>query len=234
MESALEKIKTKHDEIIDRWKAARPEYISIGNTFTEDGVCNYDKWSIVKPRILFLLKENYDSGWDPVEGIKAKANRFCINIALWRFVLRELYSDISKELTIQSFTYSDELIDDIAFVEVKKVNENQKRSSYSQINEYAEKDKLFLQEQINLINPNIMVCCNTIDSYINIYNYLDNNDAVQYEELSSDSKCDCFKHKNRLVINFFHPSAFNKSSEYLFDLLVRLLKNGNVFKQFEW
>jgi len=220
-------------ELFARWKQARPEYDneSEGKRFSLDGIQNYDSWMSSKPKILFLLKENRAAAddWEPCQGINRDANPFSWNIIRWRQLLVDLYHKTPKE---PIFLKSElpKSVNDIAIIEVKKVNEGKGSSSYNDIRNYARKDRDFIKEHIELINPDIIFCCSTGDFYGNdIYG------DEQWEHLVHDSRCDCYKHGNRLVIDFFHPSTRSGEKEKeLFDILQRMITQGKVFEKFSW
>lgn len=219
------------DALFKRWKEARPEYEDKvdGKRFSHDGIMNYEAWINSVPKILFLLKENRaaKNEWEPWDGITV-GNIFSKNIARWRQIIIELFKNPAKELSFSNIELP-ETIDDIAIIEVKKLNEGKGSSNYYNIKNYAIKDKDFLKEEFELINPDIVVCGNTGDYYGDII-YEDSLEA-----LINDSECYCYKHGNRLVIEFYHPSTRSEEKEKeLFEILCRMIKNGNVFEKFNW
>jgi len=56
-------------------------------------------------------------------------------------------------------------VNEIAIIEVKKLNEGRGSSSYYNIRNFARQDKDFIKEQIELINPDIVFCCGKGDFY---------------------------------------------------------------------
>jgi hypothetical protein len=155
-------------ELFTRWRLKRPEYINEaeGRRFSDDGIQNFDSYMSSKPKILFLLKENRapEDEWEPSWGINRDANPFSWNITRWRQLLIDMYDKSAKEPTFLKHELP-EHVDDIAIIEVKKVNEGKGSSSYSDIRYYAREDKDFIKEQIRLINPDIIFCCSTGDFY---------------------------------------------------------------------
>jgi hypothetical protein len=222
----------KRDDLFGRWKQARPEYENEaeGTRFTIDGIVNYDAWKKAKPKILFLLKENHDKTYEPYEGITVDSKPFSLNIARWRQLLIELYKNPANELSFENINLP-KGINDIAIVEVKKLNNRKSKSDNNEISKFAERDMEFLKEQIEIINPDIIFCGYTGDAY---QNYLYNGNIL-WERLISDSNCHCFKDDNRLMIDFYHPSTFNATKdEQYFNILYKMIKNGNVFEKFDW
>lgn len=220
-------------KLFDKWQKERPEYANETGSkrFSDDGIQNFDSWMSSKPKILFLLKENPapEGNWEPCWEINRDANSLSWNIIRWRQLLIDLYNEPSKEPTFIRQELP-ESVNDIAIIEVKKVNEGKGSSSYNDIRNYARKDRDFIKEQIVLINPDIIFCCNTGDFYSDdIYG------DEPWEELIKDSKCVCYKHDNRLVIDFFHPSTRSgKREKELFDILHLMITRGKVFEKFSW
>lgn len=223
----------KRDELFSRWKQERLEYENKaeGKRFSLDGIQNFEAWEKSVPKILFLLKENRaaEDDWEPSWGINRDANPFSWNVIRWRQLLIDFYNKTPEEPTFLRQELP-ESVNDIAIIEVKKVNEGKGSSSYSDIRNYARRDRDFIKEQIELINPDIIFCCNTGDFYSDdIYG------DEPWEELIKDSRCVCNKHSNRLVIDFFHPSTRSgKREKELFDILNRLITNGRIFEKFNW
>jgi hypothetical protein len=225
----------KCDALFERWKKVRPEYENKieGKRFSPDGIMNYEAWINSVPKILFLLKENHaaDGVWEPWDGITVANNIFGLNIARWRQILIELNNNPAKELSFSNIELP-KTIDDIAIIEVKKLNEGKGSSNYYDIRNYAIKDKDFMKEQFKLINPDIIVCCSTGDYYDE--DIFEDEPWIQLYP-SPIQKCNCYKHGNRLVIDFNHPSYKSEAqSEELFETLCRLIKEGNVFEKFDW
>lgn len=233
-------MENKHKALLNKWYEERPEYDTKGE-FCWDGPSNWGKWTKQVPKILFLVKEPH-SGYHPstpsMENPKI-SGKFCLNIARWKFAIRKLYENSNEIPAFPNVedlrSWSENKIDDIAIVEVKKMNEEKKSSSNQEIIEYAKKDKEFLKEQIDLINPNIILCGNTFESYKTIYD----NDAKMAEQLNylwlDNAEIDAYvcSHRKRMIISFYHPS-YRKSTEDLFELLCRVIKEGNVFDKFDW
>jgi hypothetical protein len=221
------------DELFERWKKARPEFKVEGNRFSLDGIMNFDAWIKSKPKILFLLKENHaaEDDWEPSDGITRDANIFSLNIVRWRQILIKLSKNPAEEPSFSNIELP-ESVNDIAIIEVKKLNERKPSSNNADIKKYAIKDRELIKEQFKLINPDIIVCCSTGDYYDeDIY-----GDEPWIQLLPSPiKKCNCYKHGNRLVIDFYHPSYKSEAqSEELFETLCSLIKKGNVFEKFNW
>jgi len=225
---------TRINELFDRWKKAQGY---TDENFTVDGVApeNWDKWNHSKPKILFLLKENWGD-FEPQDGFTIKGDFeghfFTWNIARWRHLIQTLFSDFSADVQPDDFHAKFPIVvEDCALVEAKKINEAQGTSSNIQIYEYVVKDKAYLKEQLDLLDPQIILCCYTENAYRQRLRLNDH-----YPELIKKSNCGCYKDGNRLVIDFYHPSVRegHTRSVELFEILKFMIKEGRVFEHFDW
>ncbi len=173
---------------------------------TNDGILNYRKWKESKPKVMFLLKESADF-FVEIENKahdirKGNGKHFWWNICYWKYLIDELYKDedpqFIKPEELPESKLNNFLLDSIAYVNIKKLNENKTNSIDSEIFKYAKKDKLFLKEQINLINPDIVFCNKiTFKSYNHIFDH----------EITKENEVFHY-HKNRIILNYYHPSFF--------------------------
>jgi hypothetical protein len=222
------------NDLFERWKKSKGY---TDDNFTVDGVApqNWDKWNESKPKILFLLKENFTTDFEPQYGVELRENggrdQFSWNVARWRYVIKELFDNPRADIIYDKFNPALPVwVDDVALVEVKKLNEGASTSDNSDIKKYAKEDREFLQEQIEILNPDVIICCYTGDSYDQF-----RTPNEEYVELFRKSNCPCYKDGNRLCIDFYHPSSFTPfNSIELFDILKEMIVEGDVFSQFEW
>jgi hypothetical protein len=219
----------KNADLFSKWKIERPAYSEGGCLFTEDGIMDFNLWSNTFPKILILLKENHDSSYDPIDGLTIDRKPFSLNIARWQHVIKSAFDNPAISISYDNIILPS-TIHDIAIVDIKKVNEGMSSSNPNDIDKYAFNDKAFIKEQIDLINPDIILCGNTGDYYANHF-YLNDN----WEELISISKCKCFKDNQRLIIDFYHPSTRSAERDReLFDILYRMILEGDVYKKMGW
>jgi hypothetical protein len=187
------------------------------------------------PRILFLLKETADDftqiAETEIDITKGNGSHFWWNICYWKYLINSISNGEKPEFINQNelpeVKFNNNILDAIAYVNVKKNCENKTKTDDSDILRYAQQDKDLLAEQIDLINPHIVFCSNiTFISYQQIYE----NELTQINSI-------CYRHKDRLILHFRHPSYFQISGgreTHFNDLKNALLKNGNVLSQFNW
>lgn len=227
--------KQEHESLLFEWNK---KYAKLEDDeqieFTYDGPIDWETWEVKKNlKILFLAKESRGE-YQPRVIPKELDNSFTKNIARWRFAIKSLFERPTEKPNFPSDSSLNpkNSFSDIAIVEIKKLHENKGRSNNSEIKRYARNDKDFLCKQIDLINPHIVLCCNTQEiGYDIIYS------DVEYIPISPTiEKCQCWKFGNRLVIDFYHPSIFGShlTSQDLFSVLCNIISQGNVFDEFNW
>ena len=197
----------QNNALMAKWKDERPAYVP----FITDGILVYDVWRKQNPKILFLLKETY-GGYNNLTGGEEYNTKsfFWTNVVLWKTAIYEFYKsgfvDISqhelneKIMGIASLTKK---LDDIAILDVKKWNENKSRSSWVGINKYAKSDHEFIEKQIELINPDVIVCGGT---FYSLKNYIYKDVKLLCGLNLPTNKKTCHKYGGRLIIDYFHPS----------------------------
>lgn len=197
------------------WIKERPHY-----RFTFDGILNEDKWFKSKSRVMFLLKESADDfcnirGKAPHDITKGKGNSFWYNIVRWWYLIDQLEHGFDNPtfMNITELKQKFRLFDMAAYANIKKNNENKSTSNHKNILDYAKRDRDFLKSQIDLINPKyILTNKTTFSSYKHIY-------ANEKLELVENTDKRVYKHKERYIIRFYHPSARKKHSQMFLTLM---------------
>lgn len=210
------------------WKEARPNYY-----FVNDGILNQEVWNNTRPKIMFLLKESADDFTNIAENNtidirKGNGPHFWWNIAYWKFIVNKLHKKENPEYIETSSlpeAGNQYILNDIAYVNIKKHCENKTSTDDNDIITYAQRDKEYLIQQIDAINPNVIFCNNTT---FKAYNILYTKEIVTLTNI-------CYKHKNRLIINYKHPSYFQIAGgrETLFHSLKNSLTEID-FDNFNW
>lgn len=148
-------IKEKEEELFSRWKKEQNyEY------FISDGVCDEEKWNEQNLKILFVLKEaNWKNGNGDLRKLLMNGGnsnywKTWNNIARWTQAL------LTKGEYPKTVSYSDKTnqLSKIAAMNLKKVGGGA-RADDETIREYARSDRSFLKEQIELYEPDIIICC---------------------------------------------------------------------------
>ena len=201
------------NKLKQKWQKERPEY----DNFVSDGILDYQKFSTQSPKILFLLKEANDNFKNIVPlppnkkkgyGPNGNSHTFWRNMRAYEAIIQSVWQNEKfdkKEL----LKIKEQPNINTAYVNFKKQCENKSTSNEKDLLKYVKQDKDFLNEQIELINPNVIYCAGTFL----LYKKLD----IPYEKLSSK----IYISNNRIIIDYLHFSHRKgyDTFEELYDLL---------------
>jgi len=223
----MEEIKTQQEELYQQWEEnSKYEY------FVRDGILNYEVWKNTTPKTMFLLKETADDfvqiADNDIDIRNGNGSHFWWNICYWKYVVLNKY--LKKDLSFIPThelpeAQNDYILNDIAYVNVKKQCDNKTKTNDGEILEYANRDKQLLETQIELINPDI-VFCNPVT--FKAYSIIFGNQLIKLNDV-------CYKHNNRLILNFRHPSYFQIAGgrqTHFIDLSKAI--DDSVLRQFSW
>jgi hypothetical protein len=202
--------KKEQDDLFKKWQNER-NY----DNFVYDGILREENyWSSI-PKIAFVLKEGNDK-FNPISpipedkkgyGPKGSSGTFWRYMAGYTNIITKIWND--EDVTKKDCLKAKEITNNSqAYINIKKSFENKKSSNYKDIINYAEKDSEFLQEQINIINPDVIYLGGTYDAFQKIFK----TEKVDYR---------IHTHDNRLIINYYHPS--HHKGYKTFDELIKIL-----------
>ena len=217
------------DALLQELEQARPEYNQPENgverCFIRDGILNETGYLNTYPKICFLLKETYGDFTDIVKAAEElnglSKNMFGV-MAQYRYVmqrsfLKELY-DVQKLINLSP------TVNDIGYVEIKKMTGNP-RSTFDDLNKYAERDADFLRRQLAIIAPDIIYCAGTFEQCRYIYpsTYPSGLKPVDNRvyKISINANNDDKTTKDVYVIDYYHPSGCYGSYDDLYRLLLK-------------
>lgn len=207
----------QYDNLFSRWQSARPDYF-----FVHDGIINEKEYGKANPRILFLLKESNDDFTEvatkdgTINPTTGSSTLFWRKINIIKYVIQKAWKGETTCFS-EIETYKNELIKGIAYVNIKKNAQNKSITDERDLSSYAKKDASFLQEQIALLSPQVVVCGGTIKQYDMIYP--EGCETLTYRTHFQ---------KNKLVIDAYHPSYEGESFEQLYNWLSESLINKAV------
>jgi hypothetical protein len=199
-------------DLFSRWRASSAEF---HDHFVEDGIIDPDKWVEASTRILFILRET--NGYR--KSMAALIHKACTthpssglwdrptfhNVGRWAYGLLH-----ASDATLPSFETAHEnrktALLACAFINLKKTSGGARATQA--VEHATARDAKFLREQIELINPRIVVCGGT---YKTIKHHL--YPAIQ--------KVGSRVHEvdGRLFINANHPSYLKKTTEMYDDVV---------------
>jgi hypothetical protein len=218
-----------------------------------DGIININNYVNSKYKILWILKEsneNYDARlgspqkrigkWHLNEAIndlktwqqQPKTGRTVFKrIMLTSYIiqkeLNDSVSDILKEIDLNN---PDLLISlkSIALINIKKIPGN----TYANPDEIAEaykKNKHILKEQIEVYNPDIVICGNTLQ-YFSVDNYF----AKENRKPLEHGKHHYYPLKDRIYLQTYHPAYKHSNSEFEIKYIDKIVKAVNNWKNNYW
>ena len=173
-----------------------------------------EMWEKAPKRVMFLLKDVNAGGDGPEDdnnirgrNFKDTTSRTYWNMSYWLYGLLKTIEN--GEVPKFTFSHSEatQFFDDtpVAYVNCKK-QAGTSSVSPSTLNYYIERDKKFIKEEIEILNPDIIICCawtessgNSIFEFVKNYVYQDIENVNSYMYY-------CAK-KNKLVINAYHPTS---------------------------
>lgn len=188
----------KMNSTLEKWTLDRPHY-----KFAADGVLDALSWSIQSPKIAIILKEPY-GGWIPSQGdirIRSYGSQFWWNIVRWKFAITEAFKngciqpEYPKSDDLPEIKNDGGILKTIAYINIKKNDENRKRSNDDDIMRYAISDAAYLREQIRDVQCDVLLCGGT-------FRYLC---AVCENGLIRQIGKNAFIYSETLVIDFRHP-----------------------------
>lgn len=206
MDKILDKENERLKTLIDN-KAAE---IGFETKIIYDGVAFPKKYTDSNPRVLWLLKESYETnncyGWH-VSNIEKPIPQMHKNGTL-RQVCRISYSILNNSNYYKNSSVSDiELLDSfqkIGWININKIAAGKKSPNDLTFRYNIWKD--ILKEQITTYDPDIIICGNTLQ-YLTRDNFFEKSSNNRRAFKEGRQYC-YYLLKDRLYINIHHPSYF--------------------------
>lgn len=204
------------DEQIQRlmlkWKDA---HCSKGYVnFISDGIVNAAEYQKASPKICFFLKEAYsrddEGGWDLTKWLNSGAmTRMWGTVAEWVYGIQHTTKDNMPLKPQLSDGEKSALLKTISVINVKKSNGNV-QSDYSDLQKYASEDRDLLRAELDILNPNVIVCGNNSSLLRMMYGATLQENGKVADDGMIDSK---FMLENgfaivdgRIIIDYYHPA----------------------------
>lgn len=222
----------KLEKLFDKWAEKHEKKLSMEEPyemmheppygkFVRDGIVNPDKWAIQEPKICFIMPEAggyadveaYPNGHDLAAQWKEKG---CFTPLMFKFAIwvQAVYDAIFDPIPYVKKPIHDQrhdLIRAIAIVNVKK-SDGQLAPDYRLTKRFAHEDATELRKEIELINPDVILCCST-------FRYLvgkrppeeegkvrRKRDFVFYKDELKEGSKDAYRWDDKLVMDFYHPA----------------------------
>ena len=209
-------------------------------SFSRDGFVDEKMWVysfLNEKRVLYIAREANATGQRLVDnGIKSVADAmqsirddylkdeessrkkriFQRIIAIQNIIKARLDGNIKNEYTYSDFN---EIKKQIAFMNINKRG-GSSSTDFKQLNKYAEKYKEFIKREIEIINPDYIICCGSYWQIIDhVYDYFKSKKEWENRKKSEPDIDMYYKLniKGKIVpaFNVFHPSAIKRNQEYV-------------------
>ncbi len=191
-------------DVFNEWKN---KGIHKGKVFIYDGIIDQDLWDSSDSRLMFLLKEAYDSkresgAWDLTNLIRRRgvSGRTFKPMAQWAYGINNILHGNGVVPYVENSADVKNALFSSAIVNIKKSN-GKKTSSKNDLIEYVDEDWGLLYSQIKSISPKIVVCGKT---WPLIRNKLHNKKKISDRAYVSDDV---------IYIDYWHPS--NRASNLM-------------------
>jgi hypothetical protein len=240
------------DTLFEQWKNSYDE--DNRNKFCKDGLMlipdnpnpnnlSYvdELWEKSERRVMFLLKDSPDGGQDDIRrwlveheecrnltGGRVGRTGFLPNIAMMLYGLMVTKKDYRLGYSEVSNTKMDEVKKmwnsiSFALVEAKK-QAGKPWVSKEEIENAIRQDNLFLAKEIDILKPNIIVCCDAENTQFDFITqtYFNGRDAIiiQYDHPTNKRiKCCLYYYDkdNVVVIQSFHPTRLGKDDWMIYE-----------------
>ena len=206
-------IEEEENTLFQKWKKKRHNLIP-------DGVVDSKKYLECQVKVLYVLKEvNGGENWDLRKFLRDGAQwRTWNNIVRWQYGIGNINLDAKfSQVNNVDENKRKEYLKHIAVLNIKK-EPGGASSKMSEIWSYSWEDRELIKNQIEIYNPDIIMCCGT--GKIVQKRYL----AGKFEEWNETKNGIKYKNINNcLIIDYYHPQNRNKKKEKLFkDLVVAI------------
>jgi len=183
--------------------------IGFADKIIYDGVPFPEKYLSSKYRLLWILKESYETnnryGWHVIGG-EAKPNPKMHKQGTLRQVCRISYGILHncfhKEVSKANENDFVDVIQQIGWINLNKIAAG--KTSPNDLTPQYNIWKDVLKEQIETYNPNIIICGNTLQ-YFSQDNYFEKPKGIRHSFKEGKQFC-YYPLKDRLYINIHHPS----------------------------
>jgi hypothetical protein len=209
----------QHDDLLERFRTRIEDHFGGPTLFNKDGIINLELWQKAPRKILFINKEtnnDYKAYKDYTYDVRSVIEKSATQMTGWRktpplrrigrlahgflYCTREGYPSLEEAIENQWLgTLS------CAYINLKKTN-GKATAKPKEIDEHTAVAGHLLREQIELINPDIVLCGKT---YTFLANHVLENAVKLDHYLYQDGR--------RLYINCDHPSAHSLSNDRLYN-----------------
>lgn len=199
----------KEKEIFEKLRKIDPSIV-------EDGIVSEEEYLDSKYKIVYIMKEvNGGSGWNLKDFLyNGGRSQTWDNVARWT----EGLLNINQEYNWSYLEENNEkrrkyYLKKIGVINLKKTPGHH-TSEYKKISKAASENRNLIKKQVDMYNPDIIICCGTADDFVKNYlesklvNWKMTKRGIQY------IKCN-----NKIIVSFAHPEARIRDA-YLYYALI--------------
>lgn len=193
----------KLNQLFEEWEGNIEVY---KGKFVRDGIINEEEWEKASPKILYITKEPNQSGNQAAGDFRDDWNNgyskygFAYRIAEWSYGLLNDFPPF-KSIVSDNTLYVKQL-KKVAFLNIKKSG-GIGTSEGPEIGRHFDLNESFLQRQLDIINPEIIVLCLSFNGYISSKMF----NSCRWKDSGYDINVG--KWNNSKIIDFYHPSSRN-------------------------
>lgn len=214
------------NELDERWEDSRHF-----SGFSHDGILSSDAEDYFEgfPRILFLLKEartcfTWIRGGDYTSTSPSERGPFWKRLGMWTYILDTLADggDPSLDEFYEEHNNGGYGLANVAYINIKK-EPGGSFCPWSQLKYAARRDCHFINEQIDLLDPQIIVCGSTYQVY---------SDLVCDGDIPSGPQCEPVwdDYNGRIVIDWCHPTFRGSDNGNFWKFVHYCQRRGDLFK----
>lgn len=197
--------------LFESWKKKEKH---LGKIFNSDGIICEEEWKKQDKKILFILKEAYHrdikivNDYDLAEDLSNNGpwKNIWKRVAEWSYGLVKTTSNYTEPYRSLNEAEANSYLKKVAVINIKK-SDGKSKSDYNEIIQYAEYDAKEILREIEIINPDIIVCGYTIGSLNAALKKMDPTFIPFKYNKKATSENYHYVWKNRIIIDYYHPAA---------------------------
>lgn len=197
--------------LFESWKKKEKH---LGKIFNSDGIICEEEWKKQDKKILFILKEAYHrdikivNDYDLAEDLSNNGpwKNIWKRVAEWSYGLVKTTSNYTEPYRSLNEAEANSYLKKVAVINIKK-SDGKSKSNNKDIIQYAEYDAEEILREIEIINPDIIVCGYTIGPLNAALKKMDPTFIQFKSNKETTSENYHYVWKNRIVIDYYHPAA---------------------------
>lgn len=193
------------EELWAEWKS---HYSNLGidyNRVCTDGVISPIHWEEAPQKVLYIMKEVNKQPNAHLPNMLQKGPKY----QMWHTIARwsaGVINDFPEYQSIDTREIKKTSLLQVATLNLKKTSGGA-QSDMSVINAYAKQDQVLLRKQIELIQPDIIICAGTYDSVLWLLDLPIDVDSPKSSIVRDTS--------GRLIVPWRHPARVNNKDTYI-------------------